>query len=132
MFNDKSSMVVLSRGEVCSSRRRRWSEEDKGRIVAESFEKGLTASDVARRHDVSPQQLFEWRRQARRGELAVPVADEMTFVEVEIGLEKQAEAVPPVDGALELLIGSMTIRVTDRTDMGLLMKVVRALRSIPA
>jgi transposase len=132
MFNDKSSMVVLSRGEVCSSRRRRWSEEDKGRIVAESFEKGLTASDVARRHDVSPQQLFEWRRQARRGELAVPVADEMTFAEVEIGLEKQAEAVPPVDGALELLIGSMTIRVTDRTDMGLLMKVVRALRSIPA
>jgi transposase len=132
MFNDKSLMVVLPRGEVCSSRRRRWSEEDKGRIVAESFEKGLTASDVARRHDVSPQQLFEWRRQARRGELAVPVADEMTFAEVEIGLEKQAEAVPPVDGALELLIGSMTIRVTDRTDMGLLMKVVRALRSIPA
>jgi hypothetical protein len=62
----------------------------------------------------------------------VPVADEMTFAEVAIGLEKQAEAVPPVDGALELLIGSMTIRVTDRTDMGLLMKVVRALRSIPA
>jgi transposase-like protein len=50
-------MVVLPRGEVCSSRRRRWSEEDKGRIVAESFEKGLTASDVARRHDISPQQL---------------------------------------------------------------------------
>ncbi|MCB8877813.1 transposase [Acidisoma silvae] len=86
MFNDKSSVVVLPRGEVCSSRRRRWSEEDKGRIVAESFEKGRTASDVARQHDISPQQLFEWRRQARSGELVVPVADEMTFADVSIGL----------------------------------------------
>lgn len=125
-------MVVFPRGEVCSSRRRRWSEADKGRIVAESFENGLTASDVARRHDISPQQLFEWRRQARRGELVVPIADEMTFAEVEIGVEKQAEDPPPGDGALELLIGRIAIPVTDRTDMSLLLKVVRALRSIPA
>ena len=94
-------------------------------MVAESFEKGLTASDVAWRHDISPQQLFEWRRQARRGELVVPVADEMTFAEVAIGLEEQAEAAPTV-GELELRIGGMMIRVTDRTDMSLLMKVVRA------
>jgi transposase-like protein len=84
VFNDKSS-VLLSRETICSRRRRRWSEEDKGRIVAESFEKGLTASDVARRHDISPQQLFEWRRRARRGGLVVPAADEMTFADVKIG-----------------------------------------------
>ena len=130
MFNDKSS-VLLPRGEICSSRRRRWSGEDKGRIVAESFKKGLTASDVARRHDISPQQLFEWRRQARKGGLVVPVADEMTFAEVKIGLADQAEATPK-GRELELLMDGMTIRVTDRTDMGLLMRVVRALGAIPA
>jgi transposase len=57
----------------------RWTEEDKGRIVAESFERGVKASDVARRHDLSPQQLFQRRRQGRRGGLVVPMADEMTF-----------------------------------------------------
>lgn len=132
MFNDKSPMVVLPRGEICSNRRRRWSEVDKGRIVAESYEKGRTTSEVARRHDVSPQQLFEWRRQARRGEIAVPVADEVTFAEVEIGLEEQTSAAPQVSGELELLMGRLTIRVTDRTDLGLLTKVVQALRGIAA
>jgi transposase len=130
VFNDKRS-VLLPRGEICSRRRRRWSEEDKGRIVAESFEKGLTSSDVARRHDISPQQLFEWRRQARRGELVVPVADEMAFAEVRIGLAEQIEAAPE-GRELELLVGGMTIRVTDQTDMRLLMRVVQALRTIPA
>jgi transposase len=125
VFNDKSS-VLLARGNICSRRRRRWSDEEKGRIVAESFEKGVTASDVARRHDISPPQLFEWRRQARRGGLIVPVADEMTFADVEIGLACQAEPAAPENG-LELMVGGMTIRVTDQTDMRLVVRVVRAL-----
>jgi transposase len=125
VFNDKSS-VLLSRGTIASRRRRRWSEEDKGRIVAESFEAGATASDVARRHDMSPQQLFEWRRQARRGGLVVPVADEMTFADVQIGLACQTETAPKGCG-LDLMVGGMTICVTDQTDMGLLVRVVRAL-----
>jgi len=125
VINSKTS-VSLSRGEICSSRRRRWSEEDKGRIVAESFEKGLSASDIARRHDISPQQLFQWRRQARRGGLVVPVADEMTFADVEIGLGSQAEATRK-ESALDLMVGGVTVRVTDQTDMCLLMQVVRAL-----
>ena len=125
MINSKTS-VSLSRGGICSSRRRRWSEEDKGQIVAESFEKGLSASDIARQHDISPQQLFQWRRQARRGGLVVPVADEMTFADVEIGLACQAEPATPESG-LELMVGGMTIRVTDQTDMRLVVRVVRAL-----
>ncbi|MCB8878578.1 IS66-like element accessory protein TnpA [Acidisoma silvae] len=131
MFNDKSSVVVLPRGEVCSSRRRRWSEEDKGRIVAESFEKGRTASDVARQHDISPQQLFEWRRQARSGELMVPVADEMTFADVSIGFAEPTGVVPD-RGDLDLSVNGVTVRVTGRTDIGLLVRVVQALRSFPA
>jgi transposase len=128
VFNDNSS-VLLSRGTIGSRRRRRWSEEEKGRIVAESFEAGLTASDVARRHDISPQQLFEWRRQARRGGLVVPVADEMTFADVEIGLGCQNEAAPK-GCSLDLTVGGMTIRVTDQTDMGLLVRVVRSLTMV--
>jgi len=48
-----------------TGRRRRWATTDKVRIVVESFEPGANVSEVARRHGISPQQLFAWRREAR-------------------------------------------------------------------
>src|SRR5687768_398803 len=51
-------MVEISRGQV----RRRWSEEDKRRLVAETIGLGATVHGVARRHGVSPSQLFAWRK----------------------------------------------------------------------
>jgi transposase len=48
-----------------TGRRRQWSDEDKARVVVESLEPGANVSEVARRHGLSPQQLFGWRRQAR-------------------------------------------------------------------
>ena len=44
-------------------RRRRWSEADKTRIVAEIATSGASVCAVARRHGLSPQQLFGWRWQ---------------------------------------------------------------------
>ena len=46
-------------------RRPRWSREDKTRIVVESLQGGVSVSEVARRHGLSPQQLFAWRHAAR-------------------------------------------------------------------
>ena len=56
-------------------RRRRWSDEAKGRIVAESYAAGAVVSEVARRHDISPQHLFAWRKAARAGQLSLPMDD---------------------------------------------------------
>jgi transposase len=44
-------------------RRRRWSEEEKLRLVAETMEPGMSVSLVARRRGVGASQLFRWRRQ---------------------------------------------------------------------
>jgi transposase len=49
-----------------AGRRRTWSAEDRARIVAETLQEGETVCVVARRHGLSPQQLFGWRRQARQ------------------------------------------------------------------
>jgi len=47
-------------------RRRPWSDEDKARIVAESYGDGITVCDVAHRNGICPSQLFTWRRQLRQ------------------------------------------------------------------
>jgi transposase len=48
-----------------SGRRRSWGIEEKARIVAESYVGGETVSAVARRHGLTSQQLFGWRRASR-------------------------------------------------------------------
>ncbi len=65
------------------ARRRRWSAEDKGRIVTETLVPGASVSEVARRWQVCPQQVFTWRREARAGHLALPGnAPEPSFVAI--------------------------------------------------
>ncbi|BDA82919.1 transposase (plasmid) [Aureimonas sp. SA4125] len=46
--------------------RRRWSADDKARILEETLVSGAAVSEVARRHGLLPQQIFGWRREARR------------------------------------------------------------------
>jgi transposase len=55
------------RGEVLvgPERRRRWSEDEKARIIEESLRPGAQVTDIARRHGVSRALLYSWRRAAR-------------------------------------------------------------------
>src|SRR5260370_24397156 len=64
----KAKPQAVRRLEVFTGtgRRRAWTAEQKARIIAESFEADETVSAVARRHGLTPQQLFGWRRAAPR------------------------------------------------------------------
>jgi transposase len=57
----------MARVEVLTGpeRRRRWSEEEKRAIVAESLAPGATVSEVARGADVYPGQIYRWRQEFR-------------------------------------------------------------------
>ena len=63
-----------------AGRRRKWSDEDKARIVAEIVASGASVCSVARRHGLSPQQLFGWRRQLREAAGGQTDAEEVQFV----------------------------------------------------
>jgi transposase len=65
---------VLRRG-----RRRRWTDEEKKRIVAESEAPGSSVSIVARRHDLNANMLFTWRREFRQREAGGDV-DRAAFI----------------------------------------------------
>jgi transposase len=106
--------------------RRRWDGEAKARIVAESLAPGVVVSEVARRHDLRPQQLFAWRRQARRGRLALP-AEELAFVPVVAAIEAPASAKPA--GLIEIALGTMVVRVPPEVDGRLLARVLRAVKA---
>jgi transposase len=57
----------MARVEVITGpeRRRRWSEEQKRTIVAASLAPGAVVSEVARRADVGPGQIYRWRKELR-------------------------------------------------------------------
>jgi transposase-like protein len=75
--------TVRRRAEVTGVlRRRRWSEEQKGRIVAEAIAPGAVIADVARRHDLVPQHLWNWIGAAGEGRFAIPVDGLPAFVPV--------------------------------------------------
>ncbi|MCK1624123.1 transposase [Bradyrhizobium sp. 160] len=54
--------------------RKRWPDDLKAQIVADSLEPGAIVTDVARRHGCRPQQVHDWRRRARLGQLVLPAA----------------------------------------------------------
>src|ERR1700686_1642121 len=77
---DRAITEPVRRLEVFTGagRRRKWSNEDKARIVAEIVASGDSVCAVARRHGLSPQQLFGWRRQLR--DAGHSEAEEVRFV----------------------------------------------------
>src|SRR4051812_46082693 len=79
---DNANAKPVHRLEVFTGagRRRTWSAEDKALIVAEILASGDSVSAVARRHGLSPQQLFGWRRELQASQTALSDTEELQFV----------------------------------------------------
>ena len=78
-------------------RRRRWSQDDKARIVEETLAAGAKVTEVARRNGVAASVVFTWRRQARTAERVVPCFAPVQIAAAEKG--EQAVKVVPEDGS---------------------------------
>lgn len=94
-------MSQVSRLEVISTgARRRWTLEEKQRIVAESYDGPRLVSATARRNGLSASQLFAWRHLAREGRL-VEADEATTFVPAIISREPSTSSPPLFPERLE-------------------------------
>ena len=123
-------MSVSRLGSAARRRRRVRPEDEKRRIVAETYERGASVSAVARRHDLNANLLFSWRRVM--GRVAPVSADEPTrFVPAVIGTEVEAASTPvppPPAGAMEIVLVDGDRVIVDRTvDGAALARVIEAL-----
>jgi|ERR1700683_4026861 transposase len=123
--------IVRRRGEVTGVvRRRRWSDEEKGRIVADAIAPGAVIADVARRHDLVPQHLWNWIRAAREGRFALPADGVPAFVPV-ISVESGQANEPRQEArsdVIEIVIGAVMVRVPAGVEARDVEAVLRAVR----
>ena len=135
-----------------TGRRRRWSSDDKARIVEESLRPGANVSEVARHNGLSPQQLFSWRRAAhalfhegadatladhtedfpapgRRTDRSGSGEETPAFAPVVIAAAA-ASSPPPLtaSGTVEIAVGDTVVRVIGPVETSVLIAVLRAVR----
>jgi len=136
-YLDGSTDGYVGRMEVIEGRtgRRVRSEAERARIAAESLAPGAKVVDVARRHEVTRWQVYDWRRKLAAGKLAVPAEamSEPAFA----ALVVERPAAPPsrkkrptgVSGKIELVVGDITVRLASDVDEAQLTRIVRAVRT---
>ena len=145
-LNAKSEPKTIRRIEVLSGpeRRRQWSAEDKERIVSESYSGVDKVSRIARRHGLSPQQLFTWRREARQASLSPafaavalapqeappPVAQPTTLPGTSaIARSSRQKKIGTAMTMMEIEAGGIKVRVLRGADSTTVAAIVRALKA---
>jgi transposase len=120
---------VARRVEVFTGtgRRRRWSSDEKARILEQTLAAGAVVSEIARRHGISSQQLFGWRRSARNRAIETAAgAPGFAPVMLEAPAKEQR---PPDSAVLEIVVGAMVARIPLSADGATLARIVRALKA---
>jgi transposase len=126
-MDDLTDTRHISRLEIVDTgRRRRWSAAEKLRIVEESFSAPRLASATARRHGISNQLLFAWRKAYREGQLATGFVPAMIVAEQP---EKRSE---PGCGRIEIVSANGRRVIVDcDIDVETLLRIMRGLETLP-
>ncbi len=114
-------------------RRRERSDAEKARLVAETLAPEVCIADVARRHGLHPQQLYTWRRLAKRGELVLPAEATPMFAEVvavpEPAATPEARRASGVGADVVIELGDLRLRIGPDVPPSRVAALVSALRA---
>ncbi|TCS65968.1 transposase [Primorskyibacter sedentarius] len=117
--------------EISDSGHRRWPDDLKARIVTETLVPGASVNDVARRYDLRPNHLSSWRRMAKDGGLVLPAPDAgvefAPLVVFDVEPPPPADEPEPVTSVIEIIAGSVSVRLDNATPAGRIADIVRAL-----
>lgn len=103
-----TTVTVLSGPE----RRRRWAAAEKLRIVAESLTGEVSVAELARRHDVHPNLVHAWRKQARSGALSQAGDDVARFAPAVV--TESARSSEGIGSAIEVILrNGRVLRLSD-------------------
>jgi transposase len=109
-------------------RRRRYSVEQKIRVVEESKQPGMTVSYVARKYGISPSMVFQWRRRMAEGGTQAVAADEDVVASSEVKELKRRIR------ELERVLGKKTMEneiLKDAVELAHQKKLISRLPSLP-
>jgi transposase len=119
----------ISRLEVVDTgRRRRWSDEQKLRIIEESLSGPRLASSTARRHRISKRLVFTWRKLYREGRFGLAEG----FVPATIMPEASEKISKTGRGRIEIVSANGRRIIVDRdADIDAVLHLVRGLEALP-
>jgi transposase len=127
---DGSKSVGVSRLEVIEgpSGRRRRTKAERARIAAESMMSGVAVADVARKHGTTRWQVYDWRKQLRKGNLLLPqsVAALPMFAELVVADPELARSATGGGSDIEIVVGDVLIRAGAGANEGQLTRAIRA------
>jgi transposase len=129
MDSHKHSTQVERLDVVETGRRRRWSDDEKLRIVMESLQTTRAISSTARRHGISRSLLMTWRR-SFNPEPTGTEAQQAGFVPAMVVATETAptESAAPASGRMEIIIGRVRRIIVDaRVDAAALARVLQVL-----
>lgn len=122
--------------EIRANGQRRWPDEVKAQIVAESLKPGATVNAVAARYGLRANHLSEWRGRARDGRLVLPALEDDLFGFVPVvrsgGVQvvgASSEAGTPDRDWIEIGFWGVTIRLDRATGAERIAAIVRAIGS---
>ncbi|WP_417463076.1 transposase [Kordiimonas sp.] len=109
--------------------KRKWPRELGAQVVVETFIECRTVNAVAKRYELIPSMVSDWRRMARQGKLVLPNLDGMDFVPVEI--EAPAPLAQPLPAAssstIDVIRGNVIVRLDAATPAARIAKIARAI-----
>ncbi len=108
---------------------RKWSDDEKRMICAQTVVSGVSVAQVARRYDLNANQIFNWLKDPKFGPDAQAAEDEARFLPVEvIAKPTRPEAIPDADGLIELELASgHRLRISGSYDPEAIARLVRHL-----